>query len=118
MKTVFIYFGMISLYCNGLIADDNPSDSTVFSPNAKHHSMAIDPKLRACDYKEVFECLRKEKAPNQVYIKLSDGSMLTNIIDMSATTNSTVFLLKYNTPQGIKIKAIELERIHGIGYLE
>jgi hypothetical protein len=80
--------------------------------------MSIDPKMRAFDYKEAFECLRKEKAPSKVCVKLIDGSFIANIIEMNLMGNSTVFLLRYNTPQGIKIQAVELEMIQGVGYLE
>lgn len=118
MKTGLLYFAMIFTYCGAIGASETQAELSSFLPNAKHNSMAIDPKLRASDYKEVFDCLRKEKAQNKVYVKLADGSMVTNIIDMSAMGNSTVFLLKYNTPRGIKIQAIELELIHGIGYIE
>ena len=80
--------------------------------------MSIDPKMRAFDYKEAFEMLRKEKAPSKVCLKLIDGTFLANIIELQLMGNSTVFLAKYNTPQGIKLQAIELEMIQGISYLE
>lgn len=80
--------------------------------------MSIDPKMRAFDYKEAFEMLRKEKAPSKVCVNLISGSFIANIIDMQLMGNSTVFLVKYNTPQGIKLQAIELEMIQGISYLE
>jgi hypothetical protein len=120
MKTTSIFYG-IFLTLSGLSSACYAADHTSIgslAPSAKHNSMAIEPKERASDYKEAFELLRKEKAPSKVCIKLLDGSAISNIIDMNMMGNSTIFLLKYNSPQGIKIQAVELELIQGIGYLE
>lgn len=91
---------------------------TTHGSTAKQNSMHIDPKMRAYDYKEAFELLRKEKAPSKVCVKLIDGTSISSIIEMNLMGNSTVFLLKYNSAQGIKFQAVELEMIQGVGYLE
>lgn len=108
------------MLCSPLMALAEPVVETAKTTllSGKQNTMAIDPKLRAADYKEVFEFLRKEKAPNKVCVKLLDGSVVASIIEMNLMANNTVFLLRYNTPQGIKVKAVELEHIQGIGYLE
>ena len=82
------------------------------------NSLVIEPKARASDYKDAFDYLRKEKATNKVFVKLIDGSMIQNIIEISLMPSNTVFLVRYNTPQGIKLRALELELIQGVGYLE
>ncbi|NDD58965.1 MAG: hypothetical protein EBZ47_06940, partial [Chlamydiae bacterium] len=97
---------------------DHPNSIQKNISTAKQNSMSIEPKHRAADYKEAFECLRKEKAQSKVFVKLIDGSLITNIIDMNLMPSNTVFLLRFNTPKGIKLQAIELEMIQGIGYLE
>lgn len=125
MKTLLIFLGTITAISSPALsssAEDsiyqNALTSSALLPSAKHNSMAIDPKFRASDYKEAFELLRKEKAPNKVCVKLVDGSIVSNIIEMNLMANNTVFLLRYNSPKGIKVQAVELEQIHGIGYIE
>jgi hypothetical protein len=124
MKTGLSLFVIITAYCAQIfssgyeIKTDGIGLIHGLAPTARQNSMMIEPKHRAADYKDAFECLRKEKAQNKVFIKLIDGTVVSNIIEMSLMPNSTVFLLRYNTPKGIKLEAIELEIVHGIGYLE
>ncbi len=80
--------------------------------------MQIDPKMRALDYLQAYDTFRKEKSADKVCINLVDGTVLKNIIEMKLLENSTIFLLKFNSSSGIKMKAIELELIQGVGYLE
>lgn len=115
MKTILSFLGILTLFSGSIYGSQIPSASLV-APLT--HSMSIDPKHRASDYKEVFDSLRKEKAVNKVFVKLQNGMSITNIIDMQLMANSTVFLLRYNTPNGIKVQAVELEHIQGVGYLE
>jgi hypothetical protein len=125
MKTRFSFFAMILSFCSPLLALPTQQETLDSSgslqkniSSAKQNSMSIEPKHRAADYKEAFEFLRKEKAQSKVFVKLIDGSLITNIIDMNLMPSNTVFLLRFNTPKGIKLQAIELELIQGIGYLE
>ena len=90
MKTRFIFLGIMLSYLNQLLASsinidnlDSLSPKTSVLHSAKQNSMNIDPKHRASDYKDAFEYLRKEKAQNKVFVKLLDGSLVTNIIEMS-----------------------------------
>ncbi|MCX6989854.1 MAG: hypothetical protein NTX49_02130 [Chlamydiae bacterium] len=118
MKTKLHLFGMIIAVCSPILAFSDTSLQPTYTSSAKHNSMAIDPKFRASDYKEAFDFLRKEKAPNKVCLNLIDGTALSNIIEMTLMANNTLFLVRYNTPKGIKVQAIELEQIRGVGYLE
>mgnify|MGYP006923470097 FL=1 len=51
-------------------------------------------------------------------ITLQNGTIFSQIIEMQRMANSTLFLLRYNSPQGIKLQIVELESIINIGYLE
>jgi hypothetical protein len=111
MKTVFLFLGILAGVINdGLLAEE------VFDP--PRNSLIIDPKMRALDYQQAFETLRKEKPSNKVCITLMNGSIFSHIIEMQKMANSTLFLIRYNSPQGIKVQAVELELIKSIGYLE
>ncbi len=114
MKTAFLLLGII-------LCIETPSFTQELNKRnieAKKNTLIIDPTLRALDYQQAYETLRKEKPSNKVCITLLDGLVLSNIIEMQKMSNSTLFLIRYNTPQGIKIQAVELETILGIGYLE
>ena len=109
MKTVFLFLAILfSIGTNLSAAEDT----------YKKNSLIIDPTMRALDYQQAFEALRKEKPSNKVCITLLSGSILSSIIEMQKMANSTLFLIRYNSPQGIKVQAVELESIVGIGYLE
>lgn len=124
MKTGLTFFVIITTYCSQIFCAgyestlDGSGFKNVYSSSARQNSMSIEPKHRASDYKNAFEFLKKEKGQNKVFVKLIDGSLVSNIIEMSLMPSSTVFLLRYNTPKGIKLQAVELEIIQGIGYLE
>ena len=74
-------------------------------------TMLIDPKSRALDYQQAFELLRKEKTANKVIFLLTDGSSISNIIDMKIMNNGSILLFRFETPQGIKYQAVEIEGI-------
>ncbi len=78
--------------------------------------MMLLPAARAADFQQAFETLRKEKTAAKVYFQLFDGSMITNIIDMTLMSNSTMILFRYNSPQGIGFQLVKVEEIQTIGY--
>ena len=78
--------------------------------------MMIAPAARAADFQQAFEILKKEKTPGKVYIQLADGSTISNVIDMSLMSNSTLVLFRYNSPQGILLQLVRVEEIQRIGY--
>ncbi len=109
MKTVFLFLSILMTSTAGLSAAEE---------SYRKNSLMIDPTMRALDYQQAFETLRKEKPSNKVCISLLNGSSLSNIIEMQKMSSSTLFLIRYNSPQGIKIQVVELESIMGIGYIE
>lgn len=78
--------------------------------------MMIDPKMRAEDYREAFEALRKEKTTGKVFFQLNNGSIISNIIDMTLMPNSTLILFRFNSTQGIRFQLVKVEEIASISY--
>ncbi|MBX9924466.1 MAG: hypothetical protein K2Y01_10185 [Rhabdochlamydiaceae bacterium] len=111
MKTVFFLLGILALPLFG-------EESIKAAMESKKNTLQIDPALRAQDYQQAFEALRKEKPAHKVCITLQNGTIFSQIIEMQRMANSTLFLLRYNSPQGIKLQIVELESIINIGYLE
>lgn len=118
MKTFFLFCAMMGCVMATAYASGSSLSPTQAPGSLKNNSMAIEPKHRAADYKEAFDFLRRERPANKVYIKLIDGAMITNIIDIHLMGSSTLFMLRFNTPNGIKTQAVELEHIEGLGCLE
>ncbi len=84
--------------------------------SATHSYMMIPPASRAMDYLTAFESLRKEKSTGKVYFQLTDGSMISNVIDMTLMPNSTLILFRFNSSQGIRFQVVKVEDILNIGY--
>ena len=78
----------------------------------------IDPKMRAQDFKEAFEALRKEKTSAKVFFQLTNGSSVSNIIDMTLMTNATLILFRFNSTQGVQSQLVKVEEIASISYLQ
>ncbi|MBS0653588.1 MAG: hypothetical protein JSR39_08730 [Verrucomicrobia bacterium] len=87
------------------------------APNTPSSSLVIDPKMRAQDFKEAFETLRKEKTTGKVFFQLMNGSTVSNIIDMTLMSNSTLILFRFNSTQGIRFQLVKVEEIASISYI-
>ncbi len=111
MKTIFFLIAILVVPLFG-------EETSKVSMESKKNTLFIDPTLRAMDYQQAFEALRKEKPAHKVCVTLQNGTIFSHIIEMQRMTNSTLFLLRYNSPQGIKLQVVELESIINIGYVE
>ncbi len=98
-----------------------PSTTEITPPPAVSNSslsyMVIDLKMRAQDFKEAFETLRKEKTAGKVFFQLMNGSTISNIIDMTLMANSTLILFRFNSTQGIRFQLVKVEEIASISYI-
>ncbi len=120
MKTSLI---LLSFACSQLHAAAQPAIPSADTPpppmqqETASSYMVIDPKMRAQDYKEAFEALRKEKTTSKVFFQLQNGSTISNVIDMTLMGNSTLILFRFNSTQGVRFQLVKLEEIASISYL-
>lgn len=98
-----------------LAAKEIPALGEMMEPSRS--VMIIDPKERATDYQKAFEMLSQEKSAGKVYFEIAGGKQITNVIDMKVMPSSTLIVFRFNTPQGIKFQAVEIEDILGIHHL-
>jgi len=77
----------------------------------------ITPKMRASDYKQAFDILRREKTSAKVFFQLASGTMISNIIEMTPMDNGTLILFRFNTAQGVKLQVVTVEEIQQVSYL-
>jgi len=80
------------------------------------HTMTIDPKERALDYKEAFEALRKEKGAGKVHFDLVNGETIGNIIEMNISANGHLVIFKYGSGQAIRHQVVPIEQIAALQY--
>jgi len=116
---------LLSLVCGSLQAAvqtgspalDTAPPAPPVPPGSSATYMIIDPKMRAQDYEQAFEMLRKEKTTAKVFFQLQNGSTISNIIDMTLMANATLILFRFNSTQGIRFQLVKVEEIAAISYL-
>ena len=89
------------------------AETPLATPPTKSY-IRIDPKARATDYMQAFELLKKEKPVGQISFELEKGERINNVIDVTLMNQGTLFFFKYNTPQGVRQKIVEVESVRAI----
>jgi hypothetical protein len=87
----------------------------VMEGNTKAY-MAIAPGDRAADFLQAFDALRREKTTGKVFFQLSDGTLISNVIDVTAMSHSSLLLFRFNSNQGIRLQVVKIEDIASLGY--
>lgn len=100
-----------------------PSDTHAPLPPPHHPAgapittyMMIPPSARALDFQQAFEQMRKEKSTAKVYFELADGTIISNVIDMTMMSNSTLVMFRFNSNQGIRFQVVKVEDILNLSY--
>jgi hypothetical protein len=78
--------------------------------------LVIDPKFRAQDIIGAYNDIKKDSSSKIVFY-LNNNKIISNVIDISNTPNSTVLIFKTTTNIGIKQEAVFLEDILSISTL-
>lgn len=95
-----------------------PISTTVMPPlKGADAYIMIDPKSRASDLKEAFDLLKREKTAPKVLIQLSDGSSLSNIVDLSIASSGTLLIIKINGAQGLRYQIVAVEDVSFLSHL-
>jgi hypothetical protein len=96
-------------------AKETPPPLLKSSPSSSYISIPI--KDRALDFQQAFDLLKKEKTSGKVYFQFSDGSSISNIIDITLLPNNSLVLFRFNTNnQGIRLQVVKVEDIVGLSY--
>ena len=88
----------------------------IASTNNTKAILVIDTKFRAQDIVGAYNDIKKDSSSKIVFY-LNNNKVISNVIDISSTANSTVLIFKTTTNVGIKQEAIFLEDILSISTL-
>ena len=118
MKSALVVLAFLFGSAHAAVQTATPSADTTPPPQKSgfESTMSIDAKMRAEDYKEAFEALRKEKTTGKVFFQLQNGTTISNIIDMTLMGNSTLILFRFNSTQGIRFQVVKVEEVAFISY--
>ncbi len=121
MRYVFLYLICAASALAAQTTTSGDKNVPVIPPD--HHTgtplpsyMIIPPAGRAVDFQQAYDFLRKEKSTGKVYFELSDGSTISNIIEMLVMPNSTLIIFRYNSNQGINFQVVKIEEIVNLRY--
>ena len=85
--------------------------------SASSSYISIPIKDRALDLQQAFDLLKREKTSGKVYFQFSDGSSISNIINITLLPNNSLILFRYNSNnQGIRLQVVKVEDIVGLSY--
>lgn len=87
--------------------------STMASSNKS--VIVIDPKMRAADYAQAFDFLRRDKPSLKISIRTADMTF-SNVTELSPTKGGTLLFIKFLSNQGAKTHIIPVEDIMEISY--
>lgn len=76
--------------------------------------MMINPEMRSKDLQECFDYLRKMSPASKLAVKLSNGTMVSEILDMQLMKGGTMIIFRTNSVQGQKFQVVKVEDIDTI----
>lgn len=114
---------MIILFAASLTAQETPPMPSTQSAAPVAATMAssnksvivIDPKMRAADYAQAFDFLRRDKPSMKVNVRTS-GMTFANVTELSVTKGGTLLFIKFLSNQGTKTHVVPVEEIMEISY--
>jgi ABC-type uncharacterized transport system permease subunit len=96
-----------------LMSEEAPTIAANASPDKS--VMMIDPKIRANDYVQAFDMLRKDKPTMKMMIRTS-SAILQNVTDLSIAPGGTLIYVRALSNQGTKIQIVRVEELQEINY--
>jgi hypothetical protein len=119
MRYLFLFFILVSTIYSEEKKELSKDEKMIVlpMPEGSQSVMMIDSKARALDFIKAYDILKREKVSARIFFKLSNGQMITNIIDLSLLEQNTLILFKLTALQGMKYSIIPIEQIKEIGTL-
>jgi len=77
--------------------------------------LMIEPKMRAADFVQAFDLLRKDKPTLQLMLRTSNN-LIMNVTDVTAASSGTLLFVKVLSNQGTRIQVVPIEEMMEITY--
>jgi hypothetical protein len=77
--------------------------------------IVIDPKVRANDYINAFDLLKKDKPTLKIMVRTTN-QILSNVTEISTTPGGTLLIIKLVSSQGSKTQIVPVEEILDVSY--
>ena len=74
-------------------------------------TILIQAKARADDLIQAFTAFKKEKPTYRIAARLANGSSLSDIVELTAMSQGTLFIAKISTAMGIKTQLVSVNDI-------
>ncbi len=112
MKIPYIF-----LFAAALAAEEAPKPAVpaVAAATNDKSIMIVDPKMRANDYVQAFDLLKKDKPTLKMIVRTS-GAILQNVTELTAAPGGTLLYARLFSNQGAKIQIIPIEEMREISY--
>ena len=92
--------------------DPNPAVAThKAQTTGQNEIMIIAPEKRANDFLSAFHFLKKTNAAAKVAVRLTNGSFITEILEMELMPGGTMIIFKMNSMKGQQYKVVKVEDI-------
>jgi len=73
--------------------------------------MIINPESRAKDIQSAFKYLKQMSPATKIGVKLTNGSIITDILNMDVMPGGTMIIFRINTMKGEKYRVVKIEKI-------
>ncbi len=119
MRYLLIFLISTTLFAEEKMEEKEKQEKPLVVPvkTGEKSVMMIDAKDRAGDFLKAYSLLKQEKASARIFFKLTNGTIITNIVDLSLFQGNTLFLFKVSSLQGVKYTVVPIEEIQEIGNL-
>ncbi|NGX50164.1 MAG: hypothetical protein K1060chlam2_00005 [Chlamydiae bacterium] len=103
-------------------ATHKPSIDDVVAAKSGHvkgqsEVMIITPASRAKDIHSAFQYLRTMSPATKIGVKLTDGSIISEILDINVMPGGTMIIFKINTMKGEKYRVVKIEQIDSLTHV-
>src|SRR5690606_20657852 len=98
-----------------LSAQEMPKNAAALADGPSKSVMVIDPKARGADLAQAFDLLRKNSPTQKIAMRVANAQ-LTNLTDLTLSSNGTLLFVKVLSSQGSRTLVIPVEQVMELSY--
>ena len=110
------WFSLLFALALPILAQEKTKEASDMAASMGAKSViVIEPKMRATDFAQAFDFLRKDK-PSQKIVVQTENGMLVNVTEVTPSSGGTLLFIKMLSNQGVRTSIIPIEKIMEITY--